>query len=69
MGRLSTWSLRGRFLSRLRLCQKTPRARSCLHKRLNHPKTDKRKFKCLRVGFESHEARAIRRTSSMTDVA
>jgi hypothetical protein len=24
---------------------------------------------CLRVGFESHEARAIRRTSSMTDAA
>ena len=46
-GLLSTWSLRGRFLSRLRLCQKTPRARSCLHKQLNHPKTDKRKFKCL----------------------
>ena len=24
---------------------------------------------CLRVGFESHEARAIRRTSSMMDAA
>ncbi len=24
---------------------------------------------CLRVGFESHEARAIRRRSSMTDAA
>jgi hypothetical protein len=24
---------------------------------------------CLRVGFESHEARAIRRTSSITDAA
>jgi hypothetical protein len=46
-GLLPLWSSPGRFLSRLPLYQKTPRARSCLHKRVNHPKTDKRKFKCL----------------------
>jgi pimeloyl-ACP methyl ester carboxylesterase len=37
---VDSWSSRGRFLSRLPLCQKTFRALSCLHKRLSHPKTD-----------------------------
>jgi TPR repeat protein len=32
-------------------------------------RTEKARFGFLRVGFESHEPRAIRRTSSMTDAA
>ena len=40
-----------------------------MHREIGTPVVALVLFTALRVGFESHEARAIRRTSSMTDAA
>jgi hypothetical protein len=43
----------------------------CIPSKTNQPLSEAAKGSSifLRVGFESHEARAIRRTSNMTDAA